>query len=569
MVNIMQKLNELSNFIQLNKLKKLFNELLQKKELLSLLLVVMFLLWLLAITSMKITEFPPDSFYYLKMLPIYYWIGLVLGFFLLYLRVFHPLKNNKSTYDSFLIILFVLYFFGTTVFVYSNPQFLDTYGVINRISLTVDNAHIVGQGGYDVSYPLQIAFFSQSSIISSNIFYFAKIFPLINVLLISFFIYLIARKINEKYCLIAPILYLSISWIDFQHISPQSYGLMLTSIFLFFLMENFSKRNNISKAFLLLTIIALIQMAHPITPFINIFPLLVIWMVTLLFSYFKWGFIKKDKISDILLVQLVVYFAYSIYIAQGSLDTLLTNLYTSLTDFLYGGSLSGQDYTVTQPILSYTLTYQLRKISLILIVIMGMSSIIYIIKNNKKDRVGIILAAIFFGYISIFVFMFVSGDVTFIDRGFVFSLLILPLLIVKALSIGTKTKLYKVLSSLVIIFFAFSVISFPITYQGSAPYVVPSDSEVAAKNFITQNPVLKSSINYEDAGSPLVYNKYWYNYLSLKDRLGDEYIESFNSQDLNKIYDSGQSMIFTPGTPEIIKEMQNGPWKYTGYRGAS
>ena len=573
-------------FNQLNKIKELLNKLSEWKVV-ALFLVAMFIMWLLTIKTMNITEFPPDSFYYLKMLPIYYWIGLFLGLMQLYLMIFRPLNKNKTLLESILVILFVLYFFGTTTFVYTNPQFLDTYGVINRIDLTVNAGHIIAYGSYDAEYPLQIAFFSQSSIIISNIMNFAKIFPLINALLITLFIYLIARNVNQKYYLIAPIIYLSISWVDFQHISPQSYGLMLTSIFLFFLMDKFLGRYNTVKAFLLIMIIVVIQLAHPISPIVNILPVLAVWIAALLFSFskrdfikdnmphrivallpsfFKQDFIKKDKVSNILSFQIILSLAYLVYIAQETFVKMYNHLYEYIMAFFYKGSISINDYTITHPMFSYILTTQLRKISLVLTIIMGIICIIYIVKNSKKDNIGVILAAMFLGYIGLFVFLLIAGDETFIERGFIFSLLILPILIVKAISIGTKTKLYKPFCALVILFFAFSVFTFPVTYQGAGPYVVPSSSEISAENFINNNPAIKNSIGYSYGGSPLVFNKYWYNYLSLKHDRGNEYIESFNLVGLNELYDSGQSMVFFTSNNETVNKLIGGTWKYTSYR---
>ena len=577
---------KIDSSIRLNKINEILNKISQGKVM-ALFLVAMFIMWLLTIITMKITEFPPDSFYYLKMLPIYYWIGLFIGLLQLYLLLFHHVKKNKTLFDSIIIVLFVLYLFGTGIFIYSNPQFLDTYGVIERINLTINAGHIIAYGGYDADYPLQIAFFSQSSIIMSSVIKFAKIFPLINALLISFFIYLIARRINSKYCLIAPIIYLSISWIDFQHISPQSYGLMLTSIFLFFLMGKFLGRYGAIDAFLLIIMIVLIQLAHPISPIVNILPLLAIWIVALLFSFskrdfiknnmprrivalltssFKQDFIKKDKISNILLFQVVFSLAYLIYIAKDTFSLIYEHICGYIIDFLYKGTISINDYTITHPMFSYILTSQLRKISLILIIVMGIICSIYIIKNSKKDNIGLILVAMFFGYISLFGFLLIAGDVTFIERGFVFSLLILPILIVKSISVGTKTKLHKPFCALVILFFIFSVFTFPVTYQGSGPYVVPSGSEISAQNFIINNPDIIDSIYYSYGGSPLVFNKFWYNYLSLKHNMGNEYIESFNLVGLNKLYDSGQSMVFFTSNNETSYNLLNGVWKYTSYR---
>jgi ABC-type multidrug transport system fused ATPase/permease subunit len=215
---------------------------------------------------------------------------------------------------------------------------------------------------------------------------------------------------------------------------------------------------------------------------------------------------------------------------------------------------------------SYILTTQLRKISLVLIIIMGIICTIYIVKNSKKDNIGVILAAMFLGYVSLFAFLLIAGDVTFIERGFIFSLLILPILIVKSISIGTKTKLYKPFCVLVILFFAFSVFTFPVTYQGAGPYVVPSSSEISAENFINNNPAIKNSIGYSYGGSPFVFNKYWYNYLSLKHDMGNEYIESFNMVGLNELYDSGQSMVFFTSNNETVNKLIEGTWKYTSYK---
>lgn len=546
---------------------------LKNGKIIPIILVWMTIFWLLTYYTMNITAFKPDSFFYIENLPIFYWIGIIFGCYVLGILI---LKSDeilhKTVFELILTILFVLYLFGTPVFVYASPQFIDTYGVINRVSDTILNGHILALGGYDIEYPLQIVFFSQLAIISMSIFQLAKIFPLINVFIVSLFIYLLAKKINPKYCIIAPIFYLTISWLDIQHLSPQSYGLMLTVMFLYFLITRFIEKTNIVKTLFLFLIMIVIVFSHPISPLLNFMPLLIIWIVTLLLSYSKlsskFNFIKRDKIINILILQGVFYFGYSMYLVEGIFGRFLQDLNRSLMNFLYGGkSLSIVDFTITKPMFSYMMTYYLREISLILIALLGLLAII-IILSKKRDKIGILLSCIFFGYMSIFGYLFLTGTSGFVDRGFAFALMILPLLVVSILGYHDKEYSFKIFNIFFIVLFIFSLVTFPITNQGTAPYMVPSTSEIAASDFIYSNPQLEQDVKYSYSGSPAVYNQYWFNYITLKHQKGQDYINSFNLIGLNKIYDSGQAKIYNTKDYKLFNQLQNGAWNYTGYRSA-
>lgn len=539
-----------------------------RAKVIALILFNMLIFWLLTINKTKITNLPPDCFYYVESLPLYYWIGFFLGGIVLWLLFSSKIEAKAGTlFEVSLITLLLLYFFGTPTISYANPRFLDTYGVIDRYSQIIEAGYIIPTGGYDKQYPLLVILCNQiSQIVHSDVMEIAKLFPLLHVGVVTMMIYITAREITTKFHLFAPVIYLSISWLDVQHLSPQSYGLMLTSVFLFFVITRFTDKITLEKSFLLVLIIAATVLAHPITPLINLLPLLFIWILSSAAIRLKGSaLLNSGQISTILLLQAIMYFGHLVENVHGVLGAFVSEIQSIITNFMYQGAIFViADFTITNPMLSYDITFQLRRLSLLFIFIIGLISIIFILLKNINDKICLLISCIFLGYVSLFVSLAVTGNMQFIDRGFIFSIIPLALLIPKVLDMGITNKTYRIFSLICIAFLIFHLLLFPILSNGVDPYMVPSESELAGKDFIIKNPELQTSINFQFYGSPAVFNNYWYNYFSLKHQKGDEYTNQFNFNGLDMIYNSDQAKIFYQKDKQFYLKFKL--WRYAGYR---
>ncbi|MBT9139999.1 MAG: hypothetical protein DDT30_00571 [Dehalococcoidia bacterium] len=538
----------------------------RRTRIIVLLLVSMVTLWLLTIAEMCITKFPPDSFYFATQLPIYYWAGLVLGCSALWLLVSSSSKGRHSAIlDICFIIILAMYLFGIPSFVYANPRFMDVYGVIDRIIQTIEVGHIIPYGGWDREFPLQAIFPAQISLIlGTSVFQLARFFPLIHVLLVSFLIYAISRKMLSQYYILAPALYLSISWMPAHHLSPQSYGLMLTAVFLFLLIARFMDKPATTKKLLLIAIMATTVLSHAPTPLINLVPLLLMVVLSCGSTFWQRKVISTKQVAMVTTVYAVMYFGYLHFNASDILAVAVSQIQTSLNNLHGGNILVTADWTVTEPMRCHVFITWLRLLSVVSVCLVGLVSILLLFKK-KYDRFAFLISCLFLGYISLSVAFFATQNITFVERGFVFALVPFSILIPLALSAGIRSKLSKVFGLICGLLLIFHLFLAPLTARGVDPYMVPSKSEIAGREFVVRNRELKRQIDFRVYGAPVVFQTIWYNYLSLKHQMGEEYANQFEVPGLDKVYNSGQFRVFLPRDKNVFQKLLE-VWHYTGFR---
>ena len=145
------------------------------------------------------------------------------------------------------------------------------------------------------------------------------------------------------------------------------------------------------------------------------------------------------------------------------------------------------------------------------------------------------------------------------DRGFIFGLIPLSMLLALVMNsifpnnpnlgpylqgnklYGRKprtilTKVYHmILPILIVLFISVSILILPVTRYGGDPYAFVSDSVLSARLFF---------INHPEADEGQILVPYRYNLWELKQQKGQEYLNSFNSVNLNRAYDSGPSQMY-------------------------
>lgn len=539
-----------------------------QKKVIILLLINAFTLWLLTIATIHIYKFPPDPFYYAKQLPVFYWTGMVLICITLILSLYgQPLpkpKKHEFTEIIFIIIL-ILYLFGTPSFIYTNPRFMDVYGVSYIVDRVIEagGAHIRYTGlMYQTEFQGSILLFSMlSECTGVDILSFSKYYPIYLMFMISILIYGISRKISDKYCLFAPIAYLSLAWIQEYHLCPQSHALILSIGLLFLLITLLTgkdTRNDLNKKLLIIMVWSAIVVSHSATSIINL-----ISLFFLLFSYIflKYSFFitkrnllegistKIESLSTLLILFVTIDIAYTLYASDFIFARVISMMEATINNMLYGETFVVVNRAVTAPTQSYLFCYYLRWYIIIGAMVFGLLSIFYLFLKNRDRTSSFVISSLFIGYSLLGLYLIISGyNIYGADRSFIF--LLIPFSILCSMVLHTESKLkgntHKIIASKIFRIFKISLVLFiitamfllPITRYGTDPYEFVSESHYAGREFKSLHPISDS----------LAFTNLSYNHVELKQQRGEDYMNCFDVVNLNRIYDSGQCKIHKKGT---------------------
>jgi hypothetical protein len=529
----------------------------REEKIICLLLSLSMVLWLITISEPYITNFPTDTFFYSKSLPVYYWAGMVVN--ILILILIFSLESKKSVFDVLFISILVAYLFGTPCFIYSNARMLDVhYYLIYTVDLLLRNQYSDRFGVYLIDFPLATTFFYMDTVVLNvPSLIFAKYYPMLLLFVTSLFIYVSSKKIVSDSAIFSSVGFLSLAIIQEFRLCPQSYVLMIFAAFLFVLIWAFNGQYLDIKISLLILLWISIILAHPSTPMINIasslIAIVVYWILETkrnrIFSLKRFNFKVFHQRLKSLMIFSIIYIAYIVYKSQFLLGEVARKLELVIYDVLYGDIIYIPAPQVITPSFSYIIIYYLRWTELMGMIFLAIISFVIITKGKNYGEIYFarLLLAVFLGYIGFSVMLIASGKSGASygpDRSLIFALFPCSILLAIAMSTNQTKKIYSIAKSLLLIFVSLSLMLIPLTQYGSDPYNFISNSEQAGMNFILRNP--GSSINPFDffkgefGYSP--YMNYWHNLFELKQQSGLRYKNSFSKQ--HAIYSSGECKIY-------------------------
>jgi len=551
-------------------------------KLVAFLLILAFIFWLQTIASTQITQFPPDPFYYAKRLPASYWAGISLLIIILPLMLYRRINVNKTLIEVSFVLVLTMYLFGTTCFIYDNPRFLDVYGVVERINIINTQSQLTGDSGYLNQYPLVTVFLSAlSQIAGMKPYIMAQYYPIFTSFALLLLIYALARKVIPEYALIAPSAYASLAWSQSYHMGAQNYALVITVpiiILLLLLNKSSSSGGRVGIASLVIVLWGVTIISHATTPLINLFTLLSLFVVYILLTHlpkikqiYPLGSVSVNIQAIIRFITLfaVAYFAYAFFNSDFVVNRMVLWGKEIINNLLYDDPFIFVGRNVIKPASSYTLGNNIRMISIIIALVLGIISSLYLLLNRRYINWSIIFVSFFVGYMGFsFVLVFGSFATYGAGRGFIFGIIPLSILWAMVVCDGCRFSnrppgyddshnlkhraLFNrfcplILTGLIISFVMVSILIIPVTKYASDPYCFVSDSEMAGKVFIEKEPALSLAIRYYYYGSDYMYNNYVYNLQELKQQCGDQYREGFAQNTLNRIYGSGdQCQIYLP-----------------------
>ncbi len=436
-------------------------------------------LWFITAAEFRISEFPPNSYYYLTNLPLVYWWGLAATFATILLPAV-LLGRGRTVLELIGLFLLSQYLIGLPSFSYQDPRFLDAYyHTGNALDLLNSMGWLSSPNWYAHQFPGAFSYFAQLSRVAGiDPFQLMKYFPAGLSMLVVFFAYVIARMFSPNYAATAAGFVLGGFWFQL-HVSPQAFELPLYLGLLFVVLkaiEDIPRRNKWTA--ISLAAVPVFVGSHPETPIIVGLG----FMVFLFLSFLVGGVRLRElpvrvAIPIMALTGLVVLWWSFIAVDARNLvqASILGRAILSLSQLPSG--ISPQNVPAS-PAPSYAVTLFFEQVAAVIIWGGGLLLLLFIRRFRARERLlyGLFLASV----ATIPIAVFARADV--LQRSYLFALLPFAILVAwllerrAALSIRGISLHFPLKAGLVISMILFAAI-IPITRYGVDPFqYIPNSS---------------------------------------------------------------------------------------------
>jgi len=443
-------------------------------------------LWFITISIFHVTDFPADSFYYLRQLPLSYWWGLAatLGLFGARSLLTGRIRTGLELLSLFILALYII---GLPSFAYENPRFLDTYyHEGNSLDMLNFGGWLGSPSWYGHQFPGGFAFIAQlTSVAGIGPFSVMKYYPIALSWIVVLFAYTIARMHSPTYAAPASGLLLGGLWFQL-HVSPQSLELVLYLGFLYLLLKMLEDEpRKIMWTGLTLAATPIFVASHPETPLAVELGVVALLILSLLQS-------RKNLRSVLRQVQLPFSFLViwtALWWAQIAVDartlvttTILGKALLTLSQLPLGISTLTSS-TPSTPDHSYALTIMLEQASSFIVWTLGLSLFVLLRKFKARELLlgGLFLAAVSTIPLAIF------GRADVLQRSYLFALF--PLILLFASLLQRKVvptlrgrSLLPTFKSILIIMMIVFVAIIPVTRYGVDPFQYITGSSLFVSN---------------------------------------------------------------------------------------
>jgi len=542
--------------------KRLNNVLSKYRFRLKLVLLVMFIisldLWFLTINR-RIYSYPPDPMYYLKMLPIYYWIGLgvliLLSFFII------EMKYNSKILNLLVIIMYSLYLFGTPSVIYLLPRFRDVYGVIQNINFIILRKHapLTGDITYPGSYPGTLFLWSSVHLVTSiSLVNIAKYYPIYQTLFLLISIYIIAyNTLSKKYlAIVAPITASGLYWIQEYHFSPQGAVVLVYSTTLIILILGFYLKNMYQCIVPMLLCVVSLVISHALTILYLLLNIVVMLIYTAKFD-------KNKNIQLFFLLILLIpilYIGWMIFVGVAFWKILISTALAVWNIILKAQKIQPY-YALQRPTLKWILISKIRIyitiFELLLTFLIGVYYLLHIRIKRKDSKVNNHLVLLFLGlFISDLIISFIGigkEGTVYIGRFLLFLPFPFSIIIVKFIELDSKSKLIRFLKIVVTFYIILLVVLIPLTRYSEDILEFTPESYISLKSFSDYHQLesrvpLLDEIRTLRISSDLrcpIFSTPYFNYFEVAYQSGYRYkIALINNNNLNKIYTTNDYSIY-------------------------
>lgn len=455
-------------------------------------------------TLPRIDEGQPDPYFFVKVMPIAYWIGfslslaVVIGFSILLLR--QKVSKGYEFLVAFSLIFLAVFIYVIPRLMFVNKIYTDTYQFVSETLYILRYGHV--GFGYLESPGLSL-FVAQLSIITGiSYISIAEFLPLALPFIFLLYLYITARLLVGKsnFALVF-LAFLALNWLMFAF-NRQVFALVLQFFTLYFALKLLIKEMPSSRyAALILSYIALV-ISHPASPFVVTLNMLAIVVFTWLVSFTqrRKSYLINDDYGDkrkllikafpMAIVFFIIWFSWETYIG-GSMFMAYRNLFYGLNEFL---STPNPVTQVNVIVSKYTSEYYpiviLRLIDVIFVAMIGTALSLFLLLRMPKLK-NILLSAWFISTISTSIYVLYAQS--WIDRPFLYALPAFSLLLVFFLALPNRAhhmlaksivKTTKFVVFATIILFATIL---PLLMYSHTPYVFPSTSYLRELDFTTEH----------------------------------------------------------------------------------
>lgn len=484
------------------------------------------------IYNINIPPYEPDAFFYIKNLPYYYYLGLIIVVATLIKNIF---DLNKKYMNIALIISLCFYLGGIKQFILSGLPTFDIYGVMLIINNMVNIGHITQEHTiYPSEYPISIIFFCMLKLIggfSSEqlLDYYQSSVSIITpmlILLISSSVCKVDIKSYNKFIFV-PSFIISISLANI--LAPLSYAIIIYEIYLYVYFEQL-KHNRINHSIILITLSVLIILTNPTTAYI----LLAGHMIPSLISFKE----LRIKLSNIFLLYGSLLLSQTIYRSESTTNAIATSILNVLSQDI---SSTNDKINITSPDMYYIIEYRLYILKVIIIILLSIVVSGLIIKkinknNYKLSEISFFLSSCLISYIILFMISFIALP-QFMERPLSFIIILLSIsLPYFMLEIGSIKGSYKhIVVSILTLLILISVLN----SGWNESYNRISQTEIYGRDFLHLHKELKITNEWIPKDT---YIKRVSNLKIIRHEYIKGYLENIDIK--HSIYNNGNFIIF-------------------------
>ncbi len=377
-------------------------------------------LWFYTAGSLRISQFPPNAFFYLNSLPFPYWLGLFATLALFAVRGFVK-DRARIVLELSTLFLLCLYLFGITSFVLQNPWFLDTYQHEgNALVLLNAGGWYNGLVWYVYQFPGTYTFFAQLTAIAGiDPFQLMKYYPVGLSMVVALLLYATVRSYSQKYAVLSSAFVLAGFWFQL-HLSPQSLELIpyIGLIFLLIKIVDDEPRRRLWTT-IAIAITPILVLDHPETPLVLSLGLTAFFVLQTLFARERVKTLRSSLriVGPYLAILAIITFLWWTAIASGALTVVQSIVNGAIASGIGGLTRSPQNIPLS-PAPSYSLTILAQEGISAIVWLSGLSVMVFIRRFRVKEYLlaGLFLAAV----ATIPVALFGNADV--LQRSYLFAL---------------------------------------------------------------------------------------------------------------------------------------------------
>jgi hypothetical protein len=446
---------------------------------------------------------PPDPYFFVKIVPMIYWVGFYFNLIIAGSLSFFSLK--KKINNIFKILLFASFLFLTLYLhvipklMFVNKIYTDTHLFVSEILYVLQN----GQTGYGfIESPALTYLVIQFTMVTGvNYQNFAELFPLMLPFVLFIYLFMLVRLLTRVNNFASTLLtYIAFNWLMFVY-NRQSFGLCIQLLTWYYTLKVLLDKQVKIKWLIImgLSFFGLV-ISHPASSFVLILNTFGIVFFFLVFKFKKKIHVIADEVaarSKILKKALfigtiffILWFTWQRYIG-GSSFTAYQNLYVAFAEFLGQPNPASQVELITS---AYTNVYfpivQLRLFAPIILASTGIILSFFLLLRRSTLK-NIVLSSWFLStaLTNIYV-LYLKG---WIERPFLYSLPSFSILLVVFLTLPAKENyrlIYKTILKTAKTFLLSSVVFFatmvPILMYSPTPFMYPPTTFLEEMDFLTQ-----------------------------------------------------------------------------------